>query len=78
MAIEAKFDFLREVEQSISDSVTVAEMQKIMKSVNAILDGFEMRKINKWSDDKDDMLNSYINALSVECRSPKTIDPNKS
>ena len=75
MAMEAKMDFIREIEKTLADKVTVADMAKIVTAIIETLDGFDMRCVGKWNDEKnDDFLKCYLSALSVENRSQKTID----
>lgn len=74
MAVDSKVDFLREVEKTLSDTVTVAEMAKIMEAISGVMDGYDMRRVTAWADEKDDLLECYLSALSVECRSKKTIE----
>ena len=74
MAIDAKIDFMRVLEKSLSECVTVSDMENIMRTINDVLEGYEMRQVEAWSDEKDDLLQCYISALSVQCRSQKTID----
>ena len=74
MAIDAKIDFMQQTEKLLADSITVADMPKIMNVINDVLQGFEMRNITVWSEEKDDLLQCYISAMSVQCRSQKTLD----
>lgn len=75
MAMEAKIDFMREIEKTLADKVTVADMANIMSAITETLDGYDMRSVGKWNDEKnDDLLTCYLSALSVENRSQKTID----
>ena len=75
MAIEAKMDFMREIERTLADKVTVADMANIMSAITETLDGYDMRSVGKWNDEQnDDLLTCYLSALSVENRSQKTID----
>ena len=74
MAIDSKIDFMRQTERMLADSVTVSDMQKIMNVINDVLQGYEMRSIAVWSEDKDDLLSCYISAMSVQCRSEKTLE----
>jgi hypothetical protein len=73
MAIDAKVDFIRQMELELANVVTVSDMTKIMNAVSNVLEGYEMRSVTIWADTKDDMLESYLSALSVECRSEKTL-----
>ena len=75
MAMEAKIDFMREIEKTLADKVTVADMANIMSAITETLDGYDMRSVGKWNDEQnDDLLTCYLSALSVENRSQKTID----
>ena len=72
MAMEAKADFMRNVEKGLEELVSVANMAKIMQVVASVLDGYEMRGIERW-DEQDDYLKCFVSALNVQCRSEKTI-----
>lgn len=74
MAMDSKIDFLRDVEKSLSEMVTHSDMGKIMAKLADVLEGFEMRTIATWNDETDDCLDCFISALTVQCRSQKTID----
>lgn len=75
MAMDSKMDFLRETEKSLSDIVTVSDMSKIMTKLSDVLEGFDLRTIQKWDDSEtDDCLDCYVSSLTVEGRSRKTID----
>ena len=73
MAIDAKIDFIRRMEKELADKATIIDLTKIIDAMNNVLQGFEMRCIDIWSNEKDDLLDSYLSALTVECKSPKTI-----
>ena len=74
MAIDVKMDFLREAEKALADRVTAAQMPGIMNALSDVLQEFEMRRTTAWAEDgKDDLLECYLGALSVQCRSEKTI-----
>ena len=74
MAIEAKVDFMRQLEKVLADRVTVADMSVIMESVSDVLQGYEMRNIIGWDEEQDDLLDCYLSAMEVQGRSPKTIE----
>ena len=73
MAIDVKMDFLREAEKALADKVTAAQMPVIMNALSDVLQEYEMRSVSVWDDRKDDLLDCYLGALSVQCRSDKTI-----
>ena len=71
--IDAKVSFMNQLTQRMSDSLTVDQTDRLMKTGYDLLDGFEM--IERGIDNgPDDMLDSYVAAMKVECRSQKTID----
>ena len=74
MAMDAKKDFMRNVEQALADSVTVNAMNTILTKLADTLEGFEMRSVTTWADETDDCMDSFVSALRVEGRSQKTID----
>jgi len=73
MAIDAKIDFIRQIEDKLSEKITVTDMANVMTALNDVMQGFEMRSITVWEEKEDDLLNCYLSALSVECKSQKTI-----
>ena len=73
MAIDAKVSFADQLAQAIADRVTVEQMDVIRRAVMNVMDHFDMREIQEISPDEDDLLECYISAMRVECRSEKTI-----
>lgn len=74
MAMESKVELLRNVEAALADKVTVSDMNQIMRILTDVLEGYDVRTITEWTEESDDCLTCYLSALSVECRSQKTID----
>jgi site-specific recombinase XerD len=74
MAMDSKQDFLRNAESALGEIVTASDMNRILKALSDVLEGYEMRTIKEWTEERDDCLKCYLDALSVECRSQKTID----
>ena len=73
MSMESKQDFLRSVELALSDAVTVSDMDRIMRIMADVLENYEMQS-TAGQVEHDDCLECYLAALSVECKSQKTID----
>ena len=73
MAIDAKVSFADQLAQAIADRVTVEQMDVIRRAVMNVMDHFDMREIQEISPDEDDLLECYLSALRVECRSEMTI-----
>ena len=42
MAMDSKQDFLRNVERSLSDSVTVSDMNTIMKTLANVMENYDL------------------------------------
>ena len=74
MAMDSKIDFLRDAEKALSETVTHSDMSKIMAKLADVLESFEMHTITRMDVETDDCLECYISALTVQCRSQKTID----
>ena len=73
MAIEAKAVFLKDVEQSLATILTAADMIQTMSAITDVLARYRMESLRLDTTDTDDMLDAYLDALSVQGRSPKTI-----
>ena len=72
--IDAKVSFMGQLRQQLKDVLTIDQMEKLMITGNALLDRFQMVELAGGDDQPDDLLDSYVAALKVECRSQKTID----
>ena len=73
MAIDAKISFMNQMKERLADTLTVDQMAKMEKAGYELMDMFDMREVIH-EDGPDDLLDSYVAAMKVECRSPKTID----
>ena len=73
MAIDAKVSFMNQLKQQMADTLTVDQMAKMESAGFSLLDRFDLTEL---IDDTgpDDLLDSYVAAMQVECRSQKTID----
>ena len=74
MSIEAKTTFLNELHHQLSSIVTVADMDKILMTINNQLDYYEMQQKERSDEETDDLLDAYISAMQIQGRSPKTIE----
>ena len=72
--IDAKISFVEQLKEELKDQLTMEQISRMMSAAYRILDRFEMSEIPDEETETDDMLNSYVSALKVECRSQKTID----
>lgn len=73
MAIDAKITFMQQMEKRLGSIVTANDMSGIMEAMSDVLQGYEMRSITRWNEEQDDLLQCYLSAMNVECRSQKTI-----
>ena len=73
MAIDAKVSFMTQLKAQMADTLTVEQMSRLEKAGFGLLDRFDMSEIIQ-GDGPDDLLESYVAAMKVGCRSQKTID----
>lgn len=67
MAIDAKQNFLKQVEMKCSDLLTVNDMSRLMGIISDVMDGFRMEEINRdaWEMNEDDMLDAFEASMNV-------------
>ena len=71
--IDAKVSFMTQMEAGLTDTLTVDQMKKMQTVGYAILDKFDLVELEDEME-QDDLLDCYVSAMKVECRSQKTID----
>ena len=71
--IDAKVSFMTLVEEQMAGTLTVEQMKTLHTVCSAVLDRFDLVELNT-NDEKDDLIDCYVAAMKVECRSQKTID----
>jgi site-specific recombinase XerD len=74
MAIEAKVTLLGALERDLSDRLTAAQLADVMSALADRLNSYTMERLVDFAGTSDDLLMAYINALSVEGRSEKTLE----
>lgn len=74
MALESKAVFLKEVERQLSSTLCLNDMRSTMHVLADTLAQFTMETQRPEAELPDDLLDAYISALSVEGRSPKTLE----
>ena len=72
--IDAKISFVEQLKEQLKNQLTMEQIGRMTSTAFRLLDHFEMAELPDEEMETDDMLNSYISALKVECRSQKTID----
>ena len=73
MAIEAKATLLSEIERDLSTELTAADCAKVLRALADRLSEYRMDRLENIGEASDDLLDAYLNALSVSGRSEKTI-----
>lgn len=74
MAMEAKYDFIRQAEARLSAEITAADLSRVMAALSDVMEGFDLRAV-AWEDTQtDDLLDSFTATMKVQGRSQKTID----
>ena len=74
MAMEAKYDFLRQTEARLSTEITAADLSRVLAALSDVMEGFDLRAV-AWEDTRtDDLLDSFTATMKVQGRSQKTID----
>lgn len=74
MSFEAKAVLLNEMERALSTEITAAEMARVLTILSDKLGNCDLVKNNREANEPDDLLEAYTSALSVEGKSPKTIE----
>ena len=72
--IDAKVSFMNQLKEQMADKLTMEQISGLMAATFRLLDHFEMIEMAAEDNEADNMLESYVAALRVECRSQKTID----
>ena len=73
MSVEDKTRLINNIKTSLSDILTVSDMDKTIEVITNELYRFDVSMLDLELNSKDDMLKAFINALAVEGRSPKTL-----
>ena len=71
--IDAKVSFMNQLEAKMSGSLMVEQLKTLSVFGYSLLDKFDLVELAN-DTDQDDLLDCYVSALKVECRSQKTID----
>lgn len=74
MAIEAKVAFMNDVERALSDELTMRQVSTVMSIMLDRLSNYSVESAPLTGEQPDDFLDSYLRTLSVEGKSPKTIE----
>ena len=72
MAISAKVGFLKALEKRLATTTTVDMMNRLLSAVADVSEGYDMREITA-EEEQDDLIECFLEAMSVQGRSYKTI-----
>ena len=74
LSSEVKVSFLKDLERVLEQDVTAAQLPKILSAVSDVLEHYEFTRIVRQNYAYSlDLLDTWISALKVQGRSPKTI-----
>ena len=73
MAIDAKVSFMNQLQNSLSDAVTIDTMTKILAAFSDISERFDMREMDI-DEEQDDLMDCFLEAMTVQGRSEQTIE----
>ena len=73
MAIDAKISFLNQTEKRLAAILTAEQLPQVLSAVSDIMEGYEIRETAFAEENRDDLLDCYIDALQVQGRSERTL-----
>lgn len=73
MSIEAKTKFISNMKERLSGVLTVSAMDQMLNALSDEMGHYDISLSDAVYGGKDDMLDAYLSALTIEGRSPKTI-----
>ena len=73
MAIEAKASFLKQMEKKMATVTTAETMANVLSIMADVMEGFDMREVS-FEEERDDMLECFLQAMDVQSRSRGTIE----
>jgi len=75
MSVEIKMSFLKDLERNLSDKITATALTAVMSSAADVLEHYEFSRMLRVEDSYSmDLLDTWLSAMKVEGRSPKTIE----
>lgn len=75
MTVQAKQQLLTDIENDVGEYLTAVHTKKVLSSVSTQLENYDVEDVRQnFSGGEDDILKAFIEAKTVEGRSPKTIN----
>ena len=74
MAIDAKMSLINSTRQRLGSMITADAMEKVITVLSDVIEGYDFRIKEAWGgDERDDLLECFLDAMGVQGRSAKTI-----
>ncbi len=74
MSVEIKTSFLKDLEMSLNDKITAASLSTVLSAASDVLEHYEFSRILRTEESYSmDLFDTWISALKIQGRSPKTI-----
>lgn len=74
MSMEAKVNFLNDIEKSLGDILTVNQTKDVVSILSDMLSKYRLEACEESNLCEDDYIESFLSAKTVEGRTPKTIE----
>ena len=75
MSLESKVSLLRDLEHGLSDTITAADLSRVLAVVSDTLQHYELEAIAQASaSGSDDLFEAWLSALLIQNRSEKTVE----
>ena len=73
MSMKAKISCLNRVEKALSSQITADSMNKALRVMSDVFEGYEVEEIPTGAIEQDDLMECYLDAMKVQGLSPKTL-----
>ena len=74
MSLETKVTLVDEMKEKLSDLLTANDLTKVLGLLTDELGNYEVTRLTDYEPKEDDLLSAYVDALTVQGRSVKTIE----
>lgn len=75
MSLENKVSFLKDLEHGLSETVTAADLSRVLTAVSDVLQRYDLEaSVNASASGSDDLFEAWLSALLIQNRSEKTVE----
>lgn len=74
MSLETKVTLVDEMKEKLSNLLTANDLTKVLGLLTDELGSYELTRLTDYEPEEDDLLSAYVDALTVQGRSVKTIE----